>query len=459
MQYDRLAARKSSRPEAVELSGPEREAGLALLSDPRLIERIGSDLEQAGLVGEANSRLLAYLAATSRLLPQPLCVIIQSASAAGKTSLMDAVLSLMPEESIERFSAVTAQSLYYLESDQLRHRTLAISEEAGLGEAAYALKLLQSEGRLRHAAVSRTPEGTVRTELHTIEGPVQLFLTTTSPQIDPELANRSLLLEVDESPRQTERIQRMQRQQLTAAFTRRGLELAALRTRHHSAQRLLRRLPVLNPYALQLTFPSQRTRLRRDHVKYLTLIQVIALLHQYQRPLRRQEAPGDQQEPVEYIEVEPSDIALAGRLIGPLLAATLDDLPPPTRRVLRGTAEYVTRRARTENIPADAVRFTRRELRQFLGLGHSQLAVHLCRLVELEYVRVHRGRNGQRYVYELLSEAAGEKPESYSQLLTDPDSLVRPDGDGQLIDESRTLADGPSGLTEPPSGLTEPPSG
>ncbi|MGU0172762.1 hypothetical protein ACVXG8_27495 [Escherichia coli] len=44
-------------------------------------------------------------------------------------------------------------------------------------------------------------------------------------------------------------------------------------------------LNVVNPFASQLTFMSDKTRTRRDHMKDLTLIQAIALLHQYQRDI------------------------------------------------------------------------------------------------------------------------------------------------------------------------------
>ena len=47
-----------------------------------------------------------------------------------------------------RWSALTSQSLYYLGRDELKHKILAVAEEEGVSEASYALKLLQSEGRL-----------------------------------------------------------------------------------------------------------------------------------------------------------------------------------------------------------------------------------------------------------------------------------------------------------------------
>ncbi|MFX1766179.1 hypothetical protein PWP93_27040 [Paraburkholderia sp. A1RI-2L] len=58
-------------------------------------------------------------------------VLIQSSSAAGKSSLMDAVLDLMPKKSIQ-YSAMTGQSLFYLgETDE--HRILASPRKKACG--------------------------------------------------------------------------------------------------------------------------------------------------------------------------------------------------------------------------------------------------------------------------------------------------------------------------------------
>ena len=51
-------------------------------------------------------------------------------------------------------------------------------------------------------------------------------------------------------------------------------------------------------------------------------------------------------------------------------------------------------------------------MREYTGLSDTQLRVHLERLVELEYLLVHRGMRGQSFVYELLFDgpAASEAP-------------------------------------------------
>jgi hypothetical protein len=48
------------------------------------------------------------------------------------------------------------------------------------------------------------------------------------------------------------------------------------------------------------------------------------------------------------------------------------------------------------------VRFTRRQVREHAGWSDFQVRTHLARLVDLEYVLVHRGGRGQSFVYELL---------------------------------------------------------
>ena len=423
LQSDRIASLKRPAVPEVRLSELEKREALALLRSPNLLEQIVSDMDACGIVGESTNKLAGYLAATSRKLARPLAIVIQSSSSAGKTSLMDAVLSMMPEEDVQRFSGMTGQSLFYLESDSIRHKILAIAEDEGIRQAAYALKLLQSEGQLRHATVGRGEDGRSRTQEHRVEGPVQIFLTTTALDVDEELINRCLVLTVDESRAQTLAIQSLQRDARAVVSKQSEEQNRKTRKRHQNAQRLLRPLAIVNRYAPQLTFANNKTRLRRDHEKYLTLIDAVAILHQYQREIK---TINQGSEATEYIEVTKGDIAVAGELAGVVLGRSLDELAPQTRNLLGYLDNYVESRAKSDSIPRDAVRFTRRDLREVTSWGNSQLSVHLNRLVDLEYVYVHRGRNGQRYVYELLYCGEGCQGKPFLMGLIDPAKLKEP---------------------------------
>ncbi|MBC8951172.1 CHC2 zinc finger domain-containing protein [Xenorhabdus sp. TS4] len=266
---------QAKNPAAVqpELNEAEREAALALLQDPALVSRITADLAACGVVGESTNLLAGYLAAVSRKLPKPLAVLIQSSSAAGKSRLMAAVLNLIPAEERVQYSAMTGQSLFYLGETHLQHKILTIAEEEGVRQAAYALKLLQSDGELTMASTGKDETtGTLVTKSYTVKGPVMLMLTTTAIDVDEELLNRCLVLTVNESRAQTEAIHAVQRHKQTLEGLLAENEREYLTALHQNAQRLLKPLNVVNPYAAQLTFMSDKTRTRRDHMKYLILI-------------------------------------------------------------------------------------------------------------------------------------------------------------------------------------------
>jgi hypothetical protein len=439
-----LARPKETASPVRVLSAAERVEALAWLQAPDLIGRLRAAIRHAGIIGEENNALVAYLAGVSRKLERPLAIIVQSASAAGKTTLMDAVLSFFPEEERIKYSAMTGQSLYYLGETNLKHKILAIVEESGAEKASYALKLLQSEGELMIASTGKDPQtGRMETQEYRVEGPVMIMLTTTAIDLDEELQNRCLTLAVDESPEQTARIHTLQRERRTLAGIVAKAERTELLRVLKNAQRLLAPVEILNPFAPELTFPAQRTRNRRDHEKYLTLIDAIALLHQHQRSRGRQEMAG---RVLEYVQVTLDDIALANELAPEVLGRSLDELPPQTRRLL----DYVRALVRSKGAApgsADAaasggaasllavslsnppprhypVTFTRRELHDACGWSFTQLRVHLERLIEQEYLAVRCGRMGSQFVYELLIDA-NANPQAAHIALIDVETLRR----------------------------------
>jgi DNA primase len=422
VQEERItAATKAKTPTAPVVSASDTAAALDLLRDPALIERIVADVAAIGVVGEDSNALVGYLAAVSRKLERPLAILIQSTSAAGKSTLMDALLSLMPEAERVHYSAMTGQSLFYLGEGDLKHKILAIAEEEGVRQAGYALKLLQSQGELTIASTGKDPQtGKLVTEEYRVEGPVMLLLTTTAIDIDEELLNRCLVLTINESREQTEAIHARQRSARTLQGLLAGKQAEAIRTVHRAAQTLLRPVAVVNPYAEALTFRSESTRMRRDHAKYLTLIDAIAFLHQHQRPVKTATVAG---QVIEYVEVTRDDIALANRLAHDVLGRSLDALPPQTRRLLGAIVRLVAERCEAQRIDRHELRLGRADVRAVAGVSETQLRLHLERLVEMDYLLVHRGQRGQSFVYELLFD--GQVDDTAPQLvgLIDADSL------------------------------------
>jgi hypothetical protein len=296
---------------------------------------------------------------------------------------------------------------------------------------------LQSDGGLSIASTGKdSATGRLVTNVYTVTGPSAIFLATTATDVDEELLNRCLVLTVDEGREQARAIHDRQRASQTLDGLLAGAGADGVRRLHQDAQRLLEPLAVVNPHARSLGFADGTVRTRRDHVKYLTLIAAITLLHQHQRPVKtitRGEAV------IRYVETSPADIALADRLAARVLGPSLDELPPGTRRLLDAIAGYVTARSRAEGTDAGLIRFTRRQLREALSFGDTQLKVHLARLADYELIVARRTGSGG-FSYELACQ-----PDSTSDAVMTPG---RPGQEGSRSAPGRGLAGG----WPPPAG-------
>jgi DNA primase len=431
------AALEPKAAATVTIDEPSRARAMSLLMSTDLIKRIAADFSRSGVVGETSNALVGYLAAISRKLERPLALLIQSTSAAGKSSLLDAVLRFVPEEDRIVYSAMTGQSLFYMGERDLKHKILAIAEEHGAARASYALKLLQSEGELTIASTSKdAATGKLVTEEYRVEGPVMIALTTTAAEIDEELLNRCLVLTIDEGREQTAAIHAAQRERRTLAGLLAKAERDIILKTHQDAQRLLESLAVVNPYANRLTFLDDRTRTRRDHEKYLTLIDAIALLHQHQRTIKTLASPCGTKT-LRYIEAEIADIALANELAHEVLGRTLDELPPQTRKLLALLVSLVENECVAQSTRRTDYRFSRRQVRESTKWGDTQLKIHLAGLVELEYLLIHRGGRGQSFEYELLYDGANGHAAHVSGLI-DVKALGHYDAERSGIRELRS---------------------
>jgi len=421
LQEDNIKKELQPKNQTVILNDADKTRALDLLKAPDLLDRILNDFNRCGVVGEHSNKLVGYLAAVSRKLDKPLAVMVQSSTAAGKSSLMDAVIAMMPEEDKVQYSAMTGQSLFYMEDGNLQHKILAISEEEGAARASYALKLLQSEGELTIASTGKDPQsGRLVTQEYQVTGPVMIFSTTTAIDPDEELLNRCIVLGVDEGREQTQAIHQLQRQSRTLEGLLAKKDKQSILTLHHNAQRLLKSLSIINPYSEQLTFLDDRTRLRRDHEKYLTLIDAIALLHQHQRPIKH---VLHDDESLSYIEVTLDDIKVANELAHVMLGRSLDELPPQTRRLLMLIDTMVETKSKEQDMNRSDYFFSRKAVRELTGWGNTQLRVHLDRLVDMEYLLVHRGGRGQSFVYELLYDGQGKDGDNFMIGLIDVDKI------------------------------------
>ena len=396
-------ARDEPRPDDAplhEMSAEERDEALTWLQGPDLLNRLANDLGGLGVVGERMNLMVCYLAALSRKCERPFGVLVQSSSAGGKSTLVEAVTALVPPEDLVSLSSITAQALYYLGATRLRHKVLFIAEERGSARSAYALKLLVSEGRVAIASTGNDSDGLPRTKSYETAGPLSLMMTTTSTTLDPELANRLVVLGVDEDASQTSAIIQAQRTATSLAGLASLHQRDALRRRHHNVQRLLEPVVVVIPEG-PISFPSSATRHRRDHVKFLSMVMSLAMLHQHQRARRTVLLDGVA---VDVVEAAPQDVAFASELSRHVLVRDAEGLAPQVQRLLSEVRAFVVEQADHVTVASHDVEVTRRQLRERLGWSVNQVRDATDRLVELEYLVVSGGGRGRCRSYRLVAD-------------------------------------------------------
>ena len=410
LERERLLMRKSEQGEPEEdkpMTDAEREAALSFLKDPDLCERIVEDFRLCGLVGERPTVLTAYLGSISRKLNEPLALLIVARSGAGKSALQDALCAFVPPEELIRVTRLTGQALFYKDPYSLKRKMLVIAEDEGAMQAVYSLRTLASDQRLSIAATRTDPNtGKLSTEHYEVFGPVVIVITTTSAEaFDEETRSRFVQLTMNESVEQTRAILEKQRHQYTLHGVLEQAESEEIKRLHHHAQRLLKPLAVVNPFVEYLTYPSGRLIHRREQRKYLSLINSIALLHQYQREIKTAKQ-GETE--IEYTEVTLEDIALANELAEKVLSRAMDELAPPVRGMFEEIRKACQTKAKAEKTKAADVQLTRREIREMTGWSDWQVRSYCQKLVEMEYLFALQAVNGKPIVYQLAGDADKE---------------------------------------------------
>ncbi|MEW6557999.1 MAG: DNA primase, partial [Elusimicrobiota bacterium] len=300
-------------------------------------------------------------------------------------------------------------------------KLLIAGEEEGLFGSNYPIRELISSKKLKLVSpVKDTITGKMTTTDYEVEGPIALLFSTTQPAISYENATRCFTLSLDESKEQTNKIHQAQQKQKTLEGVKNGFETREIKMLHKNSQRLLKKLVVINFFAEQLSFPNEWLESRREYEKYLSLIETIAFLRQYQREKKVFNHNGKE---IEYIEVEKEDIREANKLMTEILGTSVNELSLPSRELLKMIKQMVDEKCKEQEISQKDFRFNRRDVREYTGWSDSQIKAHIKQLEDLQYLLVSKGDRGRMYRYELQYEGNGGK--KYLFGLTDPDKLAQ----------------------------------
>ncbi|MDP2161196.1 MAG: CHC2 zinc finger domain-containing protein [Flavobacterium sp.] len=345
------------------------------LQQDNLLQELNKLIEQSGIVGEQNSRLLLFIIASSYKTKQPLHAIVQGSSGSGKTHLISKIADIIPQEDVLRFTRITESSLYNWGEYELVNKLLIIEDLDGLKEEAmFAMRELISNQRLSSSVSIKDKKGNIKSTKKEVKGVFSSLSATTKGEIYEDNMSRSFLLAVDESQDQTDRIISYQNKRIAGEINEKDQEKAK-----ELLQKIIRALKVeevQNPYATQIQLPENVHKKRRLNEMFQSIIKQITIINQYQRRTNNGR-----------IVTEIIDIENAVEILFESIILKIDELDGSLRQFF----EKLKKKFKTDD-------FTRFEAMEATGFKKTQLQYYINQLVQLEYIKQYgHGNKGYKY--------------------------------------------------------------
>ncbi len=364
------------------LTSVERNEALKIANDKKLIPTITQKLTQSGIIGEDDNKVFLFAIAASHIQQNPLNALIQGSSGSGKTRLLKQIFACMPDETKKIYSRLSEKMLYNVPKYYFQNKLICFEDVDGLGEeAVYAWRELVSNGELISGVSYKDEKGNIGIKELIVYGPITSIACTTHGRIYTDNMNRLFLIAIDESKAQTKKIIEYQAKEAANQINQQAQQTAISQLKNFV--RILQPYKVYNPHALRLLLPEGIQDERRLYKLYIYFIDMITVLHQYQR---KQTADGK-------LIATKQDCQLAKDLMFECIMLKMDELDGSLRQFFERLKDYVKK---TKN---DNYGFTQREIRQSLHISKTQLHRFIIELTELEYLQEMRynGNKGNTY--------------------------------------------------------------
>ncbi len=356
------------------------ETTIEILKQNDVLNEIGKLIEQSGIVGEENSRLLLFIIASSYKTKQPLHAIVQGSSGSGKTHLISKIADLIPQEDVLRFTRITESSLYNWGEYELVNKLLIIEDLDGLKEEAmFAMRELISNQRLSSSVSIKDKKGNIKSTKKEVKGVFSSLSATTKGEIYEDNMSRSFLLAVDESGEQSRRIIEYQNKKYAGEIEPKHQDKA--RNQLQQIVRNLKSYEVINPYATRLELPEEVHKIRRLNEMFQSIVKQITIINQQNREVKNDKL-------ITQIE----DLQQATEVLFESIILKVDELDGSLRQFFERLKKHLKTQEKD---------FTQREIRQVFNMSKAQCSRYINNLLELEYITSRHQGNLRKIAYKV----------------------------------------------------------
>lgn len=370
------------------LTTKQKAEAIQNLQQEDLLEQTQNDLQLSGIQGEAENALILFIAMTSRKTNEPLSVVCLAKSGTGKSYLMERVAMCIPEEDKKEQTQFTGNAFYYFKRDEIRHKVFLIEDLEGALGVLFPIRELQSKKRISKTITQKGRDGKLQTITLIVEGPVSIISCTTQESIYEDNANRSILIYLNDSKAQDEKIMDYQKR-LRAGLIDSSKE-KDIQYKLQLMQKCLEPIKVINPYAPLIDLPDNFPKKRRALPILLSFIEAITFYHQYQRTPLADKDDGEM-----YIETEPKDIEQGFKILTKVLLRRSDELNGAVREFYERLIAVVQK--------SETQKFKISEIRQQLNTAPRTIQHYITILKEYDYLQITGGKQRTGYEYELLN--------------------------------------------------------
>ena len=352
------------------LTGVEKNEALVLAKDKNLMHIITEKLTHTGIIGEDNNKTFLFVVGASHIQENPLNALIQGSSGSGKTNLLKGIYKIMPDESKKIFSRCSEKMLYNVPKYYFKNKLICFEDVDGLGEEAeYAWRELVSNGELISGVSYKDEKGNIGIKELIVCGPITSIACTTHGAIYADNMSRLFLIAIDESKEQTQKINDYQAAEAAGLINKAEQQKGIKQLQNYI--RILAPYQVHNPHATNLKLPQGIRDERRLYRLYLYFIDMITVLHQYQRKKTAQEK----------LIATKQECQLAKDLMFECIMLKMDELDGSLRQFFERLKDYINKQNTT------SYEFTQREIREVLQVKKTSLSYYLHELISLEYLQ------------------------------------------------------------------------
>lgn len=209
-------------------------------------------------------------------------------SGTGKSHLCEVVLMMMPQNKIQKLTGLSGKALLYLQNPQEYYdKVLYIDEFNDSFTSIEVMKTLTSNTKTkpRYLSTDKINEGAMRaTRELNFEGDVSVIVTSVQSSINPELSNRFIVGNTNESEEIDKAVYELQRKHMGEALEKSEEEDEDVQVIRRIGELVLegdKKYEVVIPFYHRIQTKDKSNR--RDISQFLTLIKSITILYRFTR--------------------------------------------------------------------------------------------------------------------------------------------------------------------------------